>query len=556
MTQTEIKILLVESASEPVDLDFKGHTSNQYQLTRAPFSTNIQSICNQHAIDLIISGPPENGVSEFICRPDLPRSIPILGLGFRGSDRSTFQGIVSFFPEMLSGANLISQIDLLLELQVIQEQLRLKNAELEELTEKLEQQQKSMELHSEFLDIVALRDGLTGLYNRRHFNALLPKEFEKAIVNYSELTALLIDIDYFYELNKSAGTSFGDFVLNDFAARLTAASQPSGLCFRFSGEVFVALLKDISLIDASSFAESLREDLLQHPFTRNRDERRITVSIGIASLVDHQPDTSDEFIAMAEQALFAAKSQGRDRVALFNDQYAEIDQAAVHNLSFLKETLSRVLTRTRISSLDSIQVLARDIGGSNNRGHIDNVRTYVEQLGLHMNLPQTIIETFKNAITLHTSIRFLLHNEMISKRERFTDDDREIMDDFPYKLAELTEMFDYFSNERAILLYHGERYDGSGYPEGLQGDEIPLGARIFALVDALAAMSEERPHRDRLNPKQIITELTEGAGKQFDPELVIKILELIKTKQMMDLPGEIIDTAIVTISEPLSTKEL
>jgi HD-GYP domain-containing protein (c-di-GMP phosphodiesterase class II) len=257
---------------------------------------------------------------------------------------------------------------------------------------------------------------------------------------------------------------------------------------------------------------------------------------------------------MAERALYTAKSEGRDRIAVFSQQTADSAEKTQHNLNFLKETLERILTRTRTAALDSLQLLAKDIGGNKNRGHIENVRTYVALLGQHMNLPETIIETFRNAITLHTSIRFLLHNEMINKQELFTDDDREIMDDFPYKLAEITEMFDYFSNERAILLYHGERYDGSGYPDGLKGDEIPLGARIFALVDALAAMNADRPHRNRLKPEQIVDELSQGAGRQFDPHLVVKILELIKTNNLMDLPDEHIDNSVNSINESLSNQ--
>lgn len=552
----EINILIIDSGQDLPDLDCRALTDKGYQLINTTVSANIATLCTRHSIGLIITGRPVNGVSAFFSRPDLPENIPILGLGIKSVANSSFQGIVSCFPHSLTDNNLHNQIEFLLKIRDFKDRISQKDTKIKEITDKLEQQQQSMELHSEFLDIVALRDGLTGLYNRRHLNTLLPREFEKCIVNYSELTMLIVDIDYFYELNKSAGTSFGDFVLNDFAARLTAATQPNGLCFRFSGEIFVALLNSTSLPEAVSLAEAFREDLQKRPFLRNREERTITVSTGIVSLVDHRPDNPDEFISMAERALYTAKSEGRDRIAVFSQQKADSAETTQHNLNFLKETLERILTRTRTAALDSLQLLAKDIGGNKNRGHIENVRTYVELLGQHMNLPETIIETFRNAITLHTSIRFLLHNEMINKQELFTDDDREIMDDFPYKLAELTEMFDYFSNERAILLYHGERYDGSGYPDGLKGDEIPLGARIFALVDALAAMNEDRPHRNRLKPEQIVDELSQGAGRQFDPHLVVEILELIKTNNLMDLSEEHIDNSVNSINESLSNQEL
>ena len=109
------------------------------------------------------------------------------------------------------------------------------------------------------------------------------------------------------------------------------------------------------------------------------------------------------------------------------------------------------------------------------------------------------------------------------------------MNEFPYKLAEITEVFDYFSNERSILLYHGEHYDGSGFPEGLKGEEIPLGARIFNIVDSLAAMNSDRPFRRRLKPKAIIKELGNQAGKQFDPFLVLKIFDIIQENNLLEL---------------------
>ena len=553
MSDTEKKILIIDSDRAPLS-EIRHHlTKKGCELVSAPFTAHISSLCKQQDIDLIITCPTHTNHSDFFMRPDLPTVTPILGIGIQPEACNGFSGIASCFPDTLSENNLHSQVEFLCTVKRINDSLLVKDDKLKAISEKLEEQQQSMELHSEFLEIVALRDGLTGLFNRRHLNTLLPKEFEKAIVNSSELTMLLIDIDYFYELNKSAGTSFGDFVLNDFAARLTAASQPNGICFRFSGETFVALLRDVTITEASSLAESLQKNLEDRPFIRNKKERSITVSIGIASLNDHRPENPDDFVSMAERALFFAKSEGRDRITIFNINGYDPLLSSNHNLSFLRETISRILSKTRTSSVDSIQLLARDIGGNNNRGHIENVRSYVDLLGKQMNLPETIIETFKNAITLHTSIRFLLHNELISKEERFTDDDREIMADFPYKLAELTEMFDYFSNERAILLCHGERFDGSGYPDGLKGDEIPLGARIFALVDALAAMKEDRPYRNRLEPEKILEELVEGAGTQFDPHLVVKMLEIIKNHEVLELPNQRIEAAITNLSDSPAT---
>ncbi|EKD35762.1 MAG: metal dependent phosphohydrolase, partial [uncultured bacterium] len=98
-------------------------------------------------------------------------------------------------------------------------------------------------------------------------------------------------------------------------------------------------------------------------------------------------------------------------------------------------------------------------------------------------------------------------------------------------------------NERNVLLCHGEKYDGSGYPQGLKGDEIPLGARIFSIVDAVAAMNADRPYRRRLTSEEIVRELTNEAGKQFDPFLVAQLLTVIEKNRLFDLDPAVLQRA-------------
>jgi response regulator RpfG family c-di-GMP phosphodiesterase len=117
------------------------------------------------------------------------------------------------------------------------------------------------------------------------------------------------------------------------------------------------------------------------------------------------------------------------------------------------------------------------------------------------------------------------------------------MGDLPFKLTELTDIFDYFANERNILLCHGERFDGTGHPHGLKGEEIPLGARIYSIVDAVAAMNSERPYRRRMTHGEIVEELKKEAGQQFDPFLVCQVLIVIEKNRLFDLDPHILQHA-------------
>lgn len=204
-------------------------------------------------------------------------------------------------------------------------------------------------------------------------------------------------------------------------------------------------------------------------------------------------------------------------------------------MAFLKDSLQRIMERTKSSAIASVQLLAKNVAGSEHLAHATTVTRYITLLGQQLGLPGQHIETFHNAITLCNSFRSLLHNDLISKPAQLSHKERKIIDDLPFKLTELTNMFDYFSNEREVLMYQGEHYDGTGHPHGLKGDEIPLGARIFTIIDAIAAMNAKRPYRPKLTAEEIINELIKEAGKQFDPFLVSQILTVIEKNHLLDL---------------------
>ena len=235
---------------------------------------------------------------------------------------------------------------------------------------------------------------------------------------------------------------------------------------------------------------------------------------------------------MADQAMYQAKSEGRNRVIAYGRNNLT-QEGKINTIALMQETLHRILVKTKNSSIASIQLLARNITGKHQDEHAHLATRYIHLLCERMRLPKSILETFANALVLYTCFRLLLHRELLTKKQKFSYEDRKLINDLPYKLAELTQHFDYFANERSMLLCQGEHYDGSGHPEGLAGEEIPLAARIFSLTNALAAMSSDRPHRKRLTPPEILSQLLEGAGTQWDPTLVLQILDILREQPIL-----------------------
>jgi HD-GYP domain-containing protein (c-di-GMP phosphodiesterase class II) len=277
----------------------------------------------------------------------------------------------------------------------------------------------------------------------------------------------------------------------------------------------------------------------------------VTVSIGVVTVLANDPQDQDTFISMADQATYQAKSEGRNCVVAFGQKRVNRD-SKIDTIALLQETLRRILKKTKENSLASIQVLAQSVTGSHQDEHVTMATRYINLLCQGMGLPATIAETFTNGLTLYSCFRLLLYQELLAKKESFDFNDRKLINDLPYKMADLTQHFDYFSNERKMLLCQGERYDGRGHPEGLAGEEIPLTSRIFSIADALAAMNCDRPHRKRLSPSAILQELLRGAGTQWDPSLVLLILDLIDKQQLLPFDqGELSQTQLL-ISQKIS----
>lgn len=460
-------------------------------------------------------------------------------------------GYVDSLSQPFTQQLLLGKILTLLHIHSLQQELLSCHFTLEEENDKHQQCQQSLEQQNHYLKILSVRDGLSGLFNRRHLSQVLEQEMYKARTQNTDLGLLLLDIDCFNEINRGLGQIFGDFVINEFAARLTQNSRPGDLCFRFGGGDFVVLLPATDLVAALAHAEILRQACVDKPFTNKSHSRTITISIGVVTVLANCPQNKDAFISMADQAMYQAKSEGRNRVIAYG-QKRTIPEPQIDTIALLQETLRRILKKTKDSSLASIQVLAQSVTGSHQDEHVNMATRYINLLCQGLGLPTTIVETFTNGLTLYSCFRLLLYRELLAKKERFNFNDRKLLNDLPYKLADLTQYFDYFANERKMLLCQGERYDGLGYPEGLAGEEIPLTSRIFSIADGLAAMNSDRPHRQRLSPPEILNELLRGAGTQWDPSLVLLILDMIGKQQLLPFDEDQLTHTRLLISQKIS----
>ncbi|MFH2121933.1 MAG: diguanylate cyclase [Pseudomonadota bacterium] len=526
------------------------------QIFQATDTTEIQACCQAHDFSLLIcneSIPAINEFSAFSLSPSTPVLRIVSSQEQLSSSDTRQEGAyyIDYIFQPLTPSLLLSKIHSLLHIRHLKQELLSCREALQKQKNQHHQCLQSLEQQDHYLKMLSVRDGLTGLFNRRHLSQTLEKEILKARTQNTDLTMLLVDIDYFNETNRISGQLFGDSILNEFSARLTQNTRDDDLCFRFGGSDFIVLLPRTDITNGREYAEKLRLACSDKPFTSGHHSRSVTVSIGLVSLLEHHPKHQDEFINMADQARYHAKSEGRNRVIIY-DQSHIIKNGKIDTVALLQETLQRILEKTKDSSIASIQILTQNITGKHQDEHTEKATQYIHLICARLGLPQTILETLANALMLYNCFRLLLHRELLSKKEKFSYDDRKVIKDLPYKLAELTQHFDYFSNERSMLLCQGEHYDGSGYPEGLAREEIPLASRIFSLADGLAAMSSDRPHRKRLSPSEILSELGRGAGTQWDPSLVLLTLDILREQHFFPLGEELLSQTRLLVTEKIS----
>jgi putative nucleotidyltransferase with HDIG domain len=165
--------------------------------------------------------------------------------------------------------------------------------------------------------------------------------------------------------------------------------------------------------------------------------------------------------------------------------------------------------------------------------HMKDISEYSVQIAKKLNLPDNDIENIKKAALLHDLGKISVPDSILMKAGKLSNEEMDIIKKHPSNGAKLIEQVEPLKHAREIIKHHQECFDGTGYPEGLQGQEIPLGARIIAVADAFGAMTTDRPYRKALSINEAINELNKYAGTQFDPHIVDIFLSILKEKNVL-----------------------
>lgn len=197
--------------------------------------------------------------------------------------------------------------------------LKARESELASVNDKLREEQDQLKSLNEKLETLSITDGLTGLYNFRHFSLRLAEEFYRSSRYNGRLSLLMIDLDDFKNVNDQYGHLMGDETLRRVAEALLVSSRHADLVARYGGEEFALILPEVGLEGAAFRAERLRQSISELEMEHDGAKAKITISIGVATCGSSEINSPQELVRAADLALYHAKEIGKNCVVLFRD---------------------------------------------------------------------------------------------------------------------------------------------------------------------------------------------------------------------------------------------
>lgn len=369
---------------------------------------------------------------------------------------------------------------------------------------------------------LAATDELTGLWNRRHFEELLRREFAEARRRSTPLALGMMDIDYFKAVNDTYGHAFGDRVLVEAATVLRVAMRPKDAPARFGGDEFTVLMPNTPLRAAITALERLRKRIAREQVTDGNHSAQVTVSFGLTATDVVRCAGPEDLIHQADEALRAAKEGGRNCIRVWTDDCKDRNVGLAlrsDKVGRLRQQVAYLSLRYAETFVQSMRSLVQAVDGRDPCAsrHSENVMRYAVRIADGLGLRPDEIVAIRRASLFHDIGKIGVSERILRKPRRLTSGERRVVESHVLIGVGILEPLRFLESEIAIIRHHHERWDGKGYPNGVAGKGIPLGARVVAVADAFDAMISDRPYRKGMAVPEAMKVLAKEAEQQFDP---------------------------------------
>ncbi|HWN55663.1 MAG TPA: diguanylate cyclase [Methylomirabilota bacterium] len=482
------------------------------------------------------------------------------------------------------------------------ETIEVQAGEINQFATRLDVAYKELESTNARLKEVSFKDEVTRLYNRRFFSIRLDEEVSRYRRFNHPVSVVLLDLDGFKAVNDELGHVVGDETLRGVAELLLKHSRGINVLCRYGGDEFAVLLVETPKAGAQIYADRIRHVLATHEFPHGR---RVSASFGIACLPEDVAAAAEDLIRAADEALYAAKRGGKNRVSTHDESEASLSMrsapaaaappgpgeglgrlerlvgasdavpadagvlvlsrgsdvrtalegldgdaydmimrpaAAAPNgagtdpTSLWRAGDMRVLPAASpspapaLSPADAVALAAlRDMLRGRDPGtgaHSERVRIYALALAEAHGVPKGQLLDVEYGVMLHDIGKIAVPDGILLKPGPLSPDEWKIMRKHPEMGRRLIEHIPFLRGAVPVVYHHHERWDGTGYPDGLRGEDIPLGARIFAVADAFDAMTYDRPYSRAIPVASARVEIERCAGTHFDPNVAATFLSL------------------------------
>ncbi|MFQ5663715.1 MAG: diguanylate cyclase, partial [Terriglobia bacterium] len=321
----------------------------------------------------------------------------------------------------------------------------------------------------------------------------------------------------------------------------------SDVVARYGGDEFVVLMPETNSDQAHVLADKLRRWLAHDPLLR---EKKVTASVGLATYPQHAR-TPQELIQITDASMYLSKHQGGNMIVSADHFKLSEQKQWQRNVleAYLGVTIKRLFatgpeafdevyhrleqvirslgmpaewTEVPMPVLDTVTSLAFAIDAKDHytQGHSQNVTRYCLQVARHLRMPEKEVEELRLAALLHDVGKIGIPETILNKPGPLTADEFDVMKQHAVLGAKILEPLRSIQNIQKIVRHHHERWDGTGYPDGLAGEAAPLGARLIAIADAYDTMVTERTYKRSRSHPEAVDELRRCAGTQFEPKLV------------------------------------
>lgn len=370
--------------------------------------------------------------------------------------------------------------------------------------------------HIEMLERLVNEDGLTGVYNHRYFQDSLKEIIISAKKKEAKLAMILTDIDYFKHYNDLYGHQKGDEVLRCIGRILRDNSGEESITARYGGEEFAIILPNTNEEEALEIADRIRRIIEKTKFygEENQPSGVLTVSMGISTFPD-KAINEVELIKSADDALYRAKFFNKNRVetysSILDDLKNNIEEKDIELVTSIKTLISVINAKDRYTY-----------------GHSERVVLYSKLLAEKLGLSREDKNNLTQGAFMHDIGKINISKEILLKKMPLTKEEWGILKSHPEEGIEIIKPVKSLEKIIPIIKHHHERFDGTGYPNNLKGEEIPYLSRVLSVVDSFDAMTSNRPYNKRKTYEEAILELRKFSGSQFDPSIAEKFIEVIE----------------------------